>query len=194
MTPLLRRQDAGVRIRHRQLRRHCESLLAELDAPTTWDIHDLCDLVAEQRDRRIHRVPIAMSAMHPCGFWIFTEHVDFIVYESDTSRVHQEHIIAHELAHIICCHRGGTTFSDATAQLLFPDLDPDLVRDMLRRSGYSDRQEQEAEMLASLIMEQANRLRPGAPRTATTTAIDDAGDETLRIARSLTYGHHATRR
>lgn len=193
MTPFPRTRSSNVRTHDRELREYCESLLAELDAPATCDIHELCDLVAGQRARRIHRVPIAMSAMHPCGFWISTERIDFIVYESDTSRIHQEHIIAHELAHIICCHRGGTTFTDASARLLFPDLDPDLVRDMLRRAGYSDRQEQEAEMLASLIMEQVNRRHPGAPQ-ATTTAIDDAGDETLRITRSLTYGHRAPRR
>jgi hypothetical protein len=161
--------------------------LAELGAPANWDIDELCDLVAGQRDRRIHRVPIAMSALQPCGFWVSTEHVDFIVYESDTSSIHQEHIIAHELAHIICCHRGGTALTDASAQLLFPDLEPDLVRDMLRRAGYSDRQEQEAEMLASLIMEEVTRCRSRPRPAAVTTAMDTTADEVTRVARSLTY-------
>jgi Zn-dependent peptidase ImmA (M78 family) len=184
MTPFPRLRGSAARMRNRQLRRDCESRLAALGAPASWDIDELCDLVAEQINRRICRVPVAMSAMHPCGFWVSTEHIDFIVYESETSRIHQEHIIAHELAHIICCHRGSTALTDESARLLFPDLDPDLVRDMLQRASYSDRQEQEAEMLASLIMERVTKRRP---EPASTTAADTVADEVTRIARSLTY-------
>jgi hypothetical protein len=187
MTPFPRLRGSTGRMRHRQLRRDCESRLAALGTPASWDIDGLCDLVAEQINRRICRVPAAMSALHPCGFWVSTEHIDFIVYESGTSRIHQEHIIAHELAHIICCHRGSTALTDESARLLFPDLDPDLVRDMLHRASYSDRQEEEAEMLASLIMEQVTRRRPEPASTAEATGTDTATDEVTRIARSLTY-------
>jgi hypothetical protein len=151
--------------------------------PVDCDIDGLCDLLSGQRSRPIFRIPVAMHATHPCGFWVATEHADFIVYEANTSRAHQEHIITHELAHIICCHRGGVTLDDASAHLLFPDLDPELIRDMLRRSGYSDSQEQEAEVMASMILERVNRH----PRALAETAGGGVADEITRIERALTY-------
>ena len=184
MTPRPRqRQGCTDRMRDRRLRNDWESRLAELGVPANWDIDQLCDLVAEQRGRPIRCIPVAMSATHPCGFWIATEPADLIVYESDTSRAHQEHIIAHELAHIICCHRGSAAVDDISAQLMFPDLDPNLVRDMLRRTGYSDDQEHEAEVVASMIMERINRHRREPPPTEDTPTAA----EILRIERSLTY-------
>ncbi|MFD0415283.1 hypothetical protein [Streptomyces sp. NPDC127108] len=86
---------------------------------------------------------------------------DFIIFEAKTTRPHQEHIIAHELAHIICGHRSSSPLDEATARLMFPDLNPALVRDMLARTEYSEIQEQEAEMTASLII--ATRIDRATP-------------------------------
>ncbi|MGH3844705.1 MAG: hypothetical protein ACRDS0_25175 [Pseudonocardiaceae bacterium] len=52
---------------------------------------------------------------------------------------------------MICCHRGVVRPDDETMRLLFPDLSPQLIRDLLCRTGYSDIQEEEAEIMASLI-------------------------------------------
>ncbi|WP_138963319.1 hypothetical protein [Streptomyces sp. YIM 121038] len=134
-----------------RLRRSCEARLAALALPASYDIAELCALLSERRGRPLHLAPIAMRAAQPCGLWIASSTVDFIIFEAKTTRPHQEHIIAHELAHIICGHRSDSSLDDATAQLVFPDLDPALVRDMLARTEYSEIQEQEAEMTASLI-------------------------------------------
>jgi hypothetical protein len=42
------------------------------------------------------------------------------------------------------------------AHLLLPDLELETVRRVLQRSGYSSDEEQEAELLASLILEHAS--------------------------------------
>ncbi|MET8183986.1 hypothetical protein [Streptomyces sp. NPDC005336] len=77
---------------------------------------------------------------------------DLIIFEANTTRPHQDHIVAHELAHMICGHRDSTSLDAATAQLIFPNLNPAFVRDMLQRKNYSDTQEREAELMATLIL------------------------------------------
>lgn len=174
-----RRGDRDIK----RLRRACEARFAALDVPPGGGIAELCERVGAQRGRPIHLIPVALPATHPCGFWIATQTADFILYETNTSRTHQEHIVAHELAHIICCHRGASALDDASARILFPDVDPQLVRDMLRRVAYTDRQEQEAEVMASVIL---GRLKLGAPEPPAASRRGGEG-AAARIERSLAY-------
>ncbi|MGW7022478.1 toxin [Streptomyces decoyicus] len=120
-----------------------------------------------------------MQASDPCGLWIACNDADYIIYEANTSKLHQEHIIAHELAHMICCHRG--TLDEATMNQLFPDLNPEVLRDIFGRTTYSDVQEEEAEIMASLILERANRRSPG----PTWTVPPEAAETVARIENSL---------
>ncbi len=133
------------------LRRVCEDRLASLGLPESYDITTLCAQLSTARRRPIHLVPMPMETAGSYGLLLSFPDADYIVHEEHTSRHHQEHIIAHELAHMICGHRGaGMTETDIEA-LLFPDLDPSLVRDLLRRDNFSDEQEQEAEIMAFLL-------------------------------------------
>jgi hypothetical protein len=173
--------DAGGGRDLKQVRRACEARLAGLDVPTVSSVTALCARIGAQRGRPIHLIPVAVPATHPCGFWVATDVADFILYEANTSRTHQEHIVAHELAHMICCHRGTGPLDDMSARRLFPDVDPQLVRDMLQRAAYTDSQEQEAEVMASVILE---RLKLRSPDAVTESGSVDA---IARVGRSLTY-------
>ncbi len=96
----------------------------------------------------------------PCGVWIATEHADLIIHESETSKSHQEHIVLHELAHMICAHVGVDSIrSEQVTGLLFPDLDPAYVRTALMRSVYDSDQEQEAEVMATVLFDRLHRPR-----------------------------------
>ncbi|CAM5346785.1 Toxin OS=Streptomyces rimosus subsp. rimosus (strain ATCC / DSM 40260 / JCM 4667 / NRRL 2234)OX=1265868 GN=SRIM_020250 PE=4 SV=1 [Streptomyces rimosus subsp. rimosus] len=90
----------------------------------------------------------------------------------------------HELGHIICCHRGAGWLDEASARLLFPDLDPDLVRDMLLRATYDDVQEQEAEIIAYLL---AQQMGGAEGRHGASAAAADTGKDAMlsRIERTL---------
>ncbi|MEU2789671.1 toxin [Streptomyces sp. NPDC007100] len=135
------------------LRRQCRAKLAAFGLPAGYDLPLLCEHVAGNRGREIELVAMPMDSSGPCGLWLSFPGTDYVVYESQTSRHHQEHIVAHELAHMICGHHGvGVQGADANA-LLFPDLDPALVQDLLYRENYSDAQEQEAEVMAFLLGE-----------------------------------------
>ena len=82
---------------------------------------------------------------------------DYIVYEAGTSRLHREHIILHEVGHLLSDHGTTTVLEPRTSRALLPSLDPDLVDRVLGRTHYSAAEEQEAELIASLILERASR-------------------------------------
>jgi len=159
-----RRQQPADQERHSRLKRLRKAgarKLAELDLPKVTDVAELCRYLGEVRGRPITLVPMQMPASHPCGMWVAARDEDLIFYDANTTGAHQEHIILHELGHIICCHRGAGWLDEATARLLFPNLDPDLVRDMLLRATYDDVQEQEAEIIAYLLSQRVGSAEPG---------------------------------
>ncbi|RSO03133.1 toxin [Streptomyces sp. WAC 06783] len=158
----------------KRLRKIGAQRIAELDLPKVSDVAELCRHLSEIRDRPITLVPMQMPASHPCGMWVAARDEDLIFYDANTTSAHQEHIVLHELGHIICCHRGAGWLDEASARLLFPDLDPDLVRDMLLRATYDDVQEQEAEIIAYLLAQQIGGAegRHGAPAAAADTGKD----------------------
>ncbi|WP_037363964.1 toxin [Amycolatopsis orientalis] len=142
--------------RREQLRRMRDEgarRIAELGLPPKYDLATLCARLGEIRERPITLVPLPMPASHPCGMWVAARGEDLIFFDANTTGAHQEHIILHELGHIICCHRGSGLLDDESARSLFPNLDPDIVRDMLMRATYDDAQEQEAEIIAFLLSE-----------------------------------------
>ncbi|GHF58800.1 hypothetical protein GCM10010218_45170 [Streptomyces mashuensis] len=150
----------------KRLRRRCEELLAGLDIPVGSDLSVVRRRLSEQRGRPIYLAPVALRNPTLYGLWIGTDTIDVIAYESDTSRAHQEHIIAHEFSHILCGHAQGMVLGDSTSAGLFTELDPEVVRRVLQRSGYSDADEREAETMASLILTRTSwspQVLPQAP-------------------------------
>lgn len=165
------------------LRRRCEARLRELDLPTPFDVHGFCERVARRRDRPIILRPIA-TQVGPWGLWAAGEHTDYILYESSTSSLHQEHIILHELSHLICGHRPARVTEPAVAAALFADLSPDTIQRMLSRATYSAAEEQEAEVLASVLLERVSVSRRGQSHAELTLPTDDV--EVLgRLAKTL---------
>nr|ADZ45348.1 putative regulator component [Streptomyces sp. NRRL 30471] len=98
-----------------------------------------------------------------CGLLLATSTDDHIFYEQRTGRLHQEHIVLHEIGHLLFDHRTINLSEDAGRSILLPDLDPRLVQRLLARSNYDTQQEQEAELLASLIRTRVLRREPEAP-------------------------------
>ncbi|MEV4443703.1 ImmA/IrrE family metallo-endopeptidase [Streptomyces sp. NPDC049577] len=141
----------------KRLHQRCRKLVRGLDIPSPFDIWALCDSVAERHGRPIRPEPLRLPPDGPCGLWVSTPDVDYIFYAHDTSPLHQEHIIAHELGHVICGHEESAVLGEETSRLVLPTLDPEMVRGVLRRTYYTSAEEQEAEMVASLILQAANR-------------------------------------
>ena len=159
-------------LRQRRLHRRCLARLRDLPLPTPFDVHELCDGVATRRGRPIRLLPVA-GLTGVCGLWIATDTTDLICYERDTTRPHQDHIILHELSHVLCDHYPLSLPGKTDTTALFPDLDPTMVRAVLGRAGYTTHEEREAETLASLIRQRATTRPDGTLHARLHDVLDD---------------------
>ncbi|MFE4632504.1 hypothetical protein ACFRJ1_03870 [Streptomyces sp. NPDC056773] len=134
-------------MRHPQpsLRKRCEAILGRLELTHPFSLDGLCERIAEQRGRpiRLHPLPKEAAESGVCGLWVGTADVDYVFYEAQTTLLHREHIVLHEIGHILFGHHS----------LEAPAGDPSAgsVPTVLGRTNYTTRQEREAEMLASMI-------------------------------------------
>jgi hypothetical protein len=148
----------------RRLRRSVEERLRDVVVPSPLNVDTFIGELATQRGRPIELLPIQSSAAGPCGLWVATRDIDYVLYEQATDTLHQAHIKLHEWAHIKFRHRGVLAAIGPWLEGALPDLDPGMVRDVLGRRSYVDLEEQEAEMAASIILERAGRSTTPAPR------------------------------
>lgn len=153
----------------RLLRRRCRRLLNELDIRPPLDVFELCRRVGERRGKPIRLLEHSIPVPGPFGVWISTRPADYILYQKETSKPHQNHIILHELGHLLAGHESDPCDDDLLAGLYpdmspeslrkrYPDLEPDAVRRALRRTSYDTEQEREAETTATIILEWASVL------------------------------------
>jgi hypothetical protein len=157
------------------LRARCEAVLADVYIPHPFDLGTFCERIGQRRGRPILLLPIAMPPQSPSGMWIRGERCDAIAYEQATTPLHQNHIALHEIGHLLCGHDAGGDLDDRHLRRLFPSLDGALVHRMLARTSYSTDEEQEAEMLASLILQ-----RSGPPSAVPAPAPNATASQILR--------------
>jgi hypothetical protein len=150
-----------------RLRRRYATLLRDLSAPVPFDARALCEGVAARRGRPIRLIPVT-GIGDVCGMWVATTTADLIFHEAGTTPPHQDHIILHEVAHVLCDHYPVSLSVAEHARMVLPDLDPEMVRRVLGRAGYSTAEEREAEVLASLIRQRdvPDRTLTGSLRSA----------------------------
>ncbi|WP_253195638.1 hypothetical protein [Streptomyces sp. JHA26] len=126
-------------------------------------MRELCRRLGEYRDRPISLVPFPLPVPGPFGLWVATGTADYIFYQQETSPSHQDHIILHEISHILADHPGGEA-EGGVWQAAVPDIHQDVITRMLRRSGYGEESEREAELVATIILEWASVLNQVTPR------------------------------
>lgn len=133
-----------------------------LPGPVTLD--ELCRHLVRRRGRPLHLHPLPAQPVAPgaCGVWLATDTDDHIFVEPGTTRLHREHILLHEISHMLLEHDAADIPPESAMGALMPDLSPALVRRLMARTSYDTPQEREAEMLASLLW--TTGLRSGAPR------------------------------
>ncbi|MFE9253901.1 hypothetical protein [Streptomyces sp. NPDC006879] len=153
-------------------RARCEAAADLVAIPRPFDLTSLCESIAAQRDRPLRLVELA-GAPHssmPCGVLVATETADLIFYEPATSALHRLQIVLHELAHLLLGHGSQDDDRPAYATRLLPapgrvggegpenaededdlGIDLDQVLHILGRTSYSDNQEKDAELLATIL-------------------------------------------
>lgn len=136
------------------------SVLREIGVPDPFDVDVFCGNVARARGRRVELHELPADVGRVCGLYVSLPAVDHVFFAAGTSRRHREHIVVHELMHLLFDHGGLRGLSTGVLERLLPGLDPALVRAALGRGGYSDPEEREAETVASLVMGHAGQ-EPG---------------------------------
>lgn len=158
-------------VRERKLRRYCRHLLRHLDIRPPLDIHELCKRLGEHRGKPIRLIPWELPIPGPSGVWLSQPDAESIFYQRETTPIHQDHIILHEIGHILADHRNDMTAADA-----FLDPGPDfpemLVTQGLQRTSYSEEYEHEAELVATMIQEWAVVMEYVTPCTPEDPALD----------------------
>ncbi|WP_431980923.1 regulator component [Streptomyces qinglanensis] len=151
-------------MRRRSLRRECRRFVRDLGLPPAQSIRDLLPAIESRSGRSIRLEPAPPnSGGGLCGMWIRTvEGIDYIFVNEETSRAHQDHIIAHEAAHILRNHQGSGTLGEVNpvTDRLAPTLDPRVVKMMLGRSDYELHDEREAELIASHLQRHIHHHGP----------------------------------
>jgi hypothetical protein len=169
----------------KKLRRHCEAKLADLAIPNPFDFNEFCATLGRDRGRPLVLVPIALPGRAPCGMWAVTDDADYIFVQKQTSPLHQALIGLHEVSHLLFGHTESADRGAHTEQLLAPNLDPETVRYMLRRTHYSATAEREAELLASLILNEVGAWAPPEPTLPLPPEVTALVD---RLEASLAHG------
>jgi hypothetical protein len=135
-------------------------LVDSLDIPVPFDLTELCRRIARDRGRPIRLIATTLPPDGPCGVWVAIRDTDYVLYEQATSPLHQEHIIMHEIGHLLCGHESGAGLGKRTTARLLPHLDPVMVARVLERTSYRADDERQAELIASLILQRAERADP----------------------------------
>lgn len=120
-------------------------------------------MYGERRGRPIVVRPFALETPGPSGLWVDTPQADVILYQRETTRLHQEHIILHEWGHIFVAEdeakdeeqEAPDDFVEGWATLI-PVLDPKLIRRVARRCSYDSGEECAVELVATIILEQSS--------------------------------------
>ncbi|MEV3860035.1 hypothetical protein AB0J38_37725 [Streptomyces sp. NPDC050095] len=154
-----------------KLRRRCRRALQQLDIQPPLRVEVLCRLLGEQRGRPIRLMPHPLPVPGPFGLWIASDTADYIFYQLETSKIHQDHIILHEVGHIMAGHHSP----EADGALLgqpFPNIPNHVVKKALRRSSYAEQHEREAELVATIMLEWASILDCVSPPSTTDSPVD----------------------
>lgn len=140
-------------------------LATMIPIPYPWDLAAYVDAVADHRGRPITLRAVDMSGLAGTGcgtgtgLWIARRDEDLIVYDAGTSEWHIEHIILHEIGHMLFGHtrsqgEDGEVFGPTIATLL-PSISPESISQVLGRDDYGTVREREAETFADMVMVQA---------------------------------------
>ncbi|WP_206787323.1 hypothetical protein [Amycolatopsis sp. MtRt-6] len=164
--PSWRRQPA------RSLWRRARQVADAVSLPEPFDAQAFVARLAAERGRPIELMPVTAPAEGaPCGLLMSTERADYILYPTGTTALHRRHILLHEVGHLLCGHVGpdghvagadGVAIDAAAGRQLMPNLSPELVRRVLGRTTYSEVEEREAELVASLLAQRV--VRTAEPR------------------------------
>lgn len=146
-------------MRDELLRRTCEAIVDRLGLPLPFTARAFCETVAASRGRPVQLHPYPFPDGVTSGLCVSTERADHIFYEAHTSFLHQEHIILHELGHVVLGHVEVPAAEEEGLPLPMTNLDTTRVLSILSRAARPGEDERAAELFAELVLQLAQRSR-----------------------------------
>lgn len=164
------------------VRRRCAVALHDVEVPDPFSLDAFCELLEMKRGRGLHLHPFRVSGVGtvPCGVYLSTKDDDHIFFDARTSPLHRDHIVLHEISHMLLDHGTDRRLHETLGRLM-PSIDQRTLETVLGRTSYSTQQEQEAETLATLIA--------GATRTRTRPVGAGATQDPVLGRLHTTLGH-----
>ena len=94
-----------------ELQRRCAAILRDLGVHRSLSLDAIRERVEELRGRPLvlRELPEQAAVAGACGLWLGTDDADYVFYEARTAPLHREHIILHEIGHVLCDHHRGVT-------------------------------------------------------------------------------------
>lgn len=159
----------------------CIALLDQIEIPDPFDIEQFADIVGQHRGRPVQLRPILNA--EPPAYCVPKAEADVVCYDAGTGNFHRDHLVLHELGHLLFEH-DPLAFWDGEAPELLPDLDIDVIRSrMFARATFDCPSEQEAELFATLVQESVwRRERVQRPRGVAAQLTRALGSQARRHA------------
>lgn len=132
--------------------RTCRKYVRSLGLEPYATAYELCDQMSSQRERPIRVIEWPLPIPGPMGVWIARPGDDIVVVQTMATGRHRDHILLHELAHILCEHEGEPLPSEQLGSLALLD-DLGAGEQARMRSVYDSAAEREAELLAAAFAE-----------------------------------------
>ncbi|MFR9806473.1 hypothetical protein ACL02T_29915 [Pseudonocardia sp. RS010] len=176
-------------MRERELSRRHRALVRKLELCPPLDLDSLRERLSVVRGKPLVFVAVSLPVPGPSGQWVPGAEMDLVTYQKDTTPLHQEHIILHEIGHIICGHDNVPIGRGAVSALcrgeqegleeLRASIEANANPDEMHRSHYGDAKEWEAETVATIIREKAGLHEAVYGTAPIDTRLTDL-DDTLR--------------
>jgi hypothetical protein len=129
--------------------------------PSPWNLSAYLASVAAHRGRSISLQPVPADALadigcRGSGLWIARNHDDIIVYDSSTADRDIDHMILHEIGHMLLGHSQAEDAPSSPVALslaaLLPSISPVSIRHVLGRNDFGAEREGDAEVFADMTM------------------------------------------
>lgn len=166
---------------HRLIRRE----LQDLGVTPPLDVHDLCEKLSRRRGRPLFLRAAPLPKPGPSGMWAEYDTYDVILYQQETTDLHQDGIILHEVGHILVAENeeaDETSSGEAKADTptaepdeeaaavdvegwaaMMPVFGTDAVKRIAQRCSYDDGEECAVELVATIILEWSALLASSTP-------------------------------
>ncbi|MFG3404073.1 hypothetical protein [Streptomyces sp. NPDC048142] len=155
---------------HRLIRRE----LQDLGVHPPLDVERLCTALSRRRGRPLYLREAPLPKPGPSGMWAEYDTYDVILYQQETTELHQDGIILHEVGHILVAENekaakdtapdedAATVDVEGWATLL-PVFGTEAVKRVAQRCSYDDGEECSVELVATIILEWSALLANSTP-------------------------------